>query len=200
MCFERIDVGLLLFCQFFALFVKQMIDVSGQECDYTAVDHVGTLAEILTHLTAAVFRIRIDGGLHQQLILFVYVEGDVEGLVAFLFIGTVHGNAAAFEVQIAKCAGQATVEDRRQQVAFQLLRDDRSTPCDGIQRLIRLVLARFLDQSAVQHIVKCLGKIKVHDIVGLHYNVVERYEVERIIDVSHQIKDENFDVVHASNG
>ena len=46
---------------------------------------------------------------------------------------------------------------------------------------------------------KRLGKIEIHDIVGLHHNVVDRDEIERIADVVHQVKYENFDVIHASD-
>ena len=46
---------------------------------------------------------------------------------------------------------------------------------------------------------KRLGKIKVHHVVGLHNDIVYGKEIQRIIDIFHQIQHKDLDVPDASD-
>jgi len=167
------------------LFIEKVINLTCEKCDHAAVDHVGMIAECLSHLSGAVFGVHVDRGLHNGLIFFAQGEADVKGLVGKLARGAVDLHAAALEVEVAQGAGKALVEDRGEDVAAKLLGNHHSALRDRIERVAALVGAVCADQLAVEHLVKCLGKIEIHNIVGLHHDVIDRDEIKRIADVVH---------------
>lgn len=146
-----------------------------------------------------VFGVHVYGGLHQKLILFTDEEGDVYGLVGELFVGTVQRDPATLEIQITEGAGQALVKDRRQKIALELLCHHCALSGYGVERVSLFVGAALLNEVAVKHLMKRLGKVEVHNIVVLHDDVVDGYKIERIIDIPHQIQNEDLDVIHASD-
>ena len=93
-----------------------------------------------------------------------------------------------------------TIENMVEEIATELLCHHGTLGGYRIEGVTVLVYAVLADQLAIQHFVKGLGKIQVHDIVVLHNHVVDGYEIQRIIDITHEIEHENFDVVHASDG
>ena len=60
----------LLFVQI-TLFVKKIVHLTCKQGDHTAIDHVGAVAESLSHLARAILGIHVDGGLHNNLVPFL---------------------------------------------------------------------------------------------------------------------------------
>ena len=180
--------------------IEKIIDVSCQKCNDAAVDDVGTAAEILPHLTGTVFGVNVDGAFPKYLLLFLDDERNVKAAVGKTLGGAVHGNAATLEIEIAQCAGQTFIKNRGQQIALELLGNHCSLARHCIKCVAMLVDALLADQLAVQHLVERFRKIEIHDIIVLHNDVVDGYKIQGIVDVAHQIENEDLDVVHASDG
>lgn len=180
--------------------IKEIIDVSGQKRDHAAINDVGAAAKVLAHLSGAVFRVDVDRALPQHLAFFLDDKGDVKASVAKALGGAVHSDATSLEVQIAECAGQAFVEDGGEQITLKLLGNQLTLTGHLIKRVALLVDAHLVDQLAVQHLMKRLCKIQIHDIIVLHNDLVDGNVIQGIVDVAHEIENENLDVVHASDG
>ncbi len=56
------------------------------------------------------------------------------------------------------------------------------------------------DELVLDQCVEALGKIQIHDVVGLHHDIGECGEVEGNIEILHEIQKKNFDVAFSAEG
>ena len=182
------------------LFVKKIVNIARKERDRAAVDRLGACAEVLANELGAVLGVHVELGLQNDLVRLGDGEDNVHRLIGEGFGIGCDLDLSALEIQIAKRRREALLENGGEKIGFEVLCHNTTLVGDRVERVAGFGVGSVLtDQAAVEHFVKRYGKVKKHDVVGLHNDVVDRYAVEGIVDISHQIKDEDFNVVHASD-
>lgn len=180
--------------------IEQIIYFSAEESHDSAIHDLRAFAEIAADLAATVLRIDIDAYLQCFLSCLTDPEGDIEGLIREMLPGAIEGDIALAKIQVTQGTGQTFVQDRGNDITAQLLGNNASFLGDRIEGISVLVDAVLNDEILLQHFVKGFGKIQIQDVVILHHDVIDGNEIHRVIDVAHQVQNEDLDVVFAPDG
>ena len=172
--------------------IKEEIDVSGKEGGDSAVYRLGAGLVICDHSLCSVETVNGKGHVKNYSPLLVNIWAllskgalDVISAVLSLFDVAVCLDSTTLKVEIAESGGKAAIENRRNYIAVKLLCHASSLLADAIE-LFALVL-HFENESKVEHLVKSLGKVEIHNVVGLHNDVIQRGEIKGVIYIFHKI-------------
>ena len=180
--------------------IKKKINVPRHQCGESAVDDLGAVVEVGFHSAGAVEAVDGEGCLEDD-VLFLG-QRAINVASARLGVNALDaafgGDPALGEVEVAQSRGHCRVEDGGENVGFECLRHDATFFTDLI--VGQIVLLEGFDQPAVDHLVEALGKVEEHDVIGLHYDVVDGAVFEGVIYIFKKIKHEDLDRALASDG
>lgn len=182
------------------LSIPKIIYVTRQKRVNALIYRFGATSELLLHTLCAIFGVDPEIHLHEQLCLLGYLTAEIISALAKLFIGAGDLNAALFEVEIPKRTFKALVKQGWKYLAFELLRNVHSASRDRIKLVAPVLGGRQLFyQRIVLKLAEGFRKIQEHNVVRLHYYIINGYIVKRISDILHQIKHENLYVSFTSD-
>ena len=185
------------FVPLLSLSVEEVIYVACHKRNYAAVDDLGAVVEVISHTLGSVFGV-YDKALREDAHAFLGKgRRDHISAVVGLLDRAARYDLTLLEVKVAECLRQGLIKHTREQVALELARDEPAAVGDKIKLLA--VLLELVDEVHIDHFVKRLGKIEVHNVVGLHNDVVDGHKFKRIVYIFKQIENEDLDVSHASD-
>lgn len=185
------------FVPLLSLSVEEVIYVACHQRNYAAIDYFGAIVEVVAHTLGAVLGVNDKALGEDAHTLLGKGRRDHISAVVGLLDRAARYDLALLEVKIAERLRQGLIKHTREQVALELARDEPSAVGDKVVFLA--VLLELVDEVHVDHFVKRLGKIEVHNVVGLHNDVVDGHKFKRIVYIFKQIENENLDVSHASD-
>ena len=185
------------FVPLLSLLVEEVIYVACHQRNYAAIDDLGAIVEVVAHTLGAVLGVD-DKALREDAHALL---GEGRRYHISAVVGLLDGAAcydlALLEVKIAERLRQGLIKHTREQIALELARDESAAVGDKVVFLA--VLLELVDEVHIDHFVKCLCKIEVHNVVGLHNDIVDSHKFKGVIYIFKQIENENFDVSHASD-
>ena len=185
------------FAPLLSLSVEEVIYVACHQRNYSAIDDLGAIVEVVAHTLGAVLGVDDKALREDAHALLGKGRGDHISAVVGLLDGAARYDLALLEVKIAERLRQGLIKHTREQIALELARDEPAAVGDKVVFLA--VLLKLVDEVHIDHFVKRLCKIEVHNVVGLHNDIVDSHKFKRIVYIFKQIENENLDVSHASD-
>lgn len=189
--------------QFLKYFSKNQVYIPRKKRKSAAVDDLGMLTEILSYHFGAGGRINFNGDGAYGTLLFTNRTGDKQTaalLLGELFLFEIKVGFAFLEGNETKCGFETAGANLGEDVLGKSIRYADAARSDAIRVELAFRALDLGEESVIEELGKTGRKIDILNVAVIERNVVYYVVIKRSVEVFHQKKDEDLDVILIADG